>query len=129
MRLCLDTTAYINFRRGKRSAIDLIDQAEWVGLPATVIGELEAGFRRGTRYQANSLELSQFISHRIVEILEITKHVSEIYGELVQDLTQRDEHLPPNVIWISATVARSGSSLLTYDEIFRKIPRIGLILL
>ena len=43
-RLCLDTSAYVHFRKGRASVVELLDGAEWVGVPAITVGELTTGF-------------------------------------------------------------------------------------
>jgi predicted nucleic acid-binding protein len=71
-RYCLDTSAYSQFKRGHEPIVELIDRAEWIGMPAI-------GLRRlGTP-------------------------------------------LPSNDIWIAATSACAGATLLTYDEHFRRV--------
>ena len=40
----------------------MLDSAEWVGVPAIVIGELCAGFRQGSRFESNTAELDAFFS-------------------------------------------------------------------
>lgn len=56
-RICLDTSAYSHFRRGEARTVQVIDSAEWVGLPSIVLGELWAGFLLGTRTERNVAEL------------------------------------------------------------------------
>ena len=43
-RYCLDTSAYCHFRRGSPEVANRLDGAEWVGVPAVVLGELWTGF-------------------------------------------------------------------------------------
>lgn len=45
MRLCLDTSAYRHFERGDPQVVELIDRADWLGVPVVVLGELAVGFR------------------------------------------------------------------------------------
>lgn len=39
-RYCLDTSAYSHFRRGEGAAVEVLDAAEWVDVPAIALGEL-----------------------------------------------------------------------------------------
>ena len=57
-RLCLDTSAYSNFQRGHRQAVDCIDQADWIGVPTVVRGELWAGFLLGNQADRNAHALA-----------------------------------------------------------------------
>ena len=77
-RLCLDTSAYSNFRRGEPRVVDHMDRAEWIGVPSVVVGELCAGFLLGTRADENRRELGTFLDHRVVEILPITEDVAHL---------------------------------------------------
>lgn len=128
-RLCLDTSAYSNFRRGEPRVVDHMDRAEWIGVPSVVVGELCAGFLLGTRADENRRELSELLDHPVVEILAITEDVALIYGEIVVDLRHRGRPLPTNDIWIAATAARAGASILTFDRHFRDITRVGALVL
>jgi predicted nucleic acid-binding protein len=61
VRICLDTSAYSAFKRGHANVREAIAAAEEITLPAIVIGELIAGFRAGSREQANRAELERFL--------------------------------------------------------------------
>ena len=53
----------------------------------------------------------------------------EAFGELIDGLRRKGRPVPVNDIWIAATCARAGATLLTWDAHFRLIPRIGTIVL
>ena len=128
-RLCLDTSAYSNFRRGERRAVEHLDRATWVGVPGVVVGELCAGFLLGTRAEENFDALSKFLDHPVVDVLPITEEVARIYAEIFVDLRRRGRPLPTNDIWIAAAAARAGASVLTFDEHFQEIARVGSLVL
>ena len=46
-RCCLDTSAYSHFRRGDPEVVEILDGAEWVGVPAIALGEIRTGFLLG----------------------------------------------------------------------------------
>jgi predicted nucleic acid-binding protein len=48
-RYCLDTSAYSHFKRGHPPVVDVIDRADWIGVPSIVVGELWVGFLLGER--------------------------------------------------------------------------------
>ena len=128
-RLCLDTSAYSNFRRGEAQVVEHLDCAEWIGLPSVVIGELWAGFLAGTRAEKNHRDLEEFLLHPVVEVLPVDADVARIYGEIVSDLRHKGRPLPTNDLWIAATAARAGAAVLTFDQHFRDIARVGAVLL
>ena len=128
-RLCLDTSAYSNFKRGDKRAIELIDAAEWIGLPAIVVGELWTGFVQGRRREENARELQEFIANPVVEQLPVGSQAARIYGEIVGDLRSAGTPVPTNDIWIAAVAARAGATVLTYDDQFEAISRVGSLVL
>ena len=129
MRYCLDTSAYTHFKRGDRQVVELIDRADWIGIPVIVMGELAVGFRLGKRREANEEELDRFVAHPAVEVLAVSEDVVNLYAGIVLDLKVAGTPLPANDIWIAAVAARHGATVLTYDGHFRLIARVGATIL
>jgi tRNA(fMet)-specific endonuclease VapC len=125
---CLDTSAYSNFRRGHDELVALIDRADWIGVPTVTMGELRTGFLLGSRRERNEAELNEFLANPVVEVLGVDAEASRHYAEIVSDLRRAGAPLPTNDIWIAATAARHGVAVLTSDEHFERIGRIGTIL-
>ncbi len=128
-RLCLDTSAYSNFKRGDERSKELVDGAEWIGLPAIVVGELWTGFVLGRRREENARELEEFLANAVVVELSVDSQVARIYGEIVADLRSAGTPVPTNDIWIAAVAARAGATVLTYDDHFEAISRVGSLVL
>jgi tRNA(fMet)-specific endonuclease VapC len=128
-RYCLDTVAYSHLKRGETRVTAILDRAEWVGVPVIVIGELCAGFAKGSRFEKNFAELNEFLALPVVETLAVDRAVAEVFGEMVDELRRKGRPIPLNDIWIAATCARAGATLITWDAHFREIPRIGTILM
>lgn len=124
-RYCLDTVTYSHFKRGDARIAQLLDRADWIGVPVIVIGELCAGFSRGSRSRENLEELDEFLSLPVVEILPVDRRVALLFGEIVGELRRLGRPIPTNDIWIAATCAKAGSTLVTFDRHFQAIPRIG----
>ena len=129
MRYCLDTSAYSQFKRGDPQVVDLIDRAEWIGVPVLVLGELAVGFRQGRRAAANEEQLQQFLENPAVEVLPVAEDAVPLYADIVLDLKKAGTPLPANDIWIAALAARHGAPVLTYDVHFRQVARIGSLVL
>jgi len=125
MRCCLDTSAYSQFKRGDAQVVELVDRADWVGMPAVVLGELWLGFLLGSRLGQNRTELAAFVAHPAVEMLVVDEEVARIYAEIVVDLRHAGTPLPTNDIWVAATAARAGASVVTYDSHFVQIKRVA----
>ncbi len=92
-----------------------------------MLGELEAGFLQGRRAEHNLDELESFLAHPVVEELPVDRAVARIYGEIVNALRRKGTPIPTNDVWVAATAARSGATLLTYDFHFEKVDRIGVL--
>jgi predicted nucleic acid-binding protein len=128
-RCCLDTSAYSRFRRGDGGIVEILDRAEWIGVPTIVLGELRTGFLIGGRRQRNEEELHEFLANPVVRVLDVDDEVSQHYAEIVSDLRRAGTPLPTNDIWIAATAARSGALVVTFDRHFEKISRAGSLVL
>lgn len=129
MRFCLDTSAYSHFKRGDPRVVDLIDRADWLGVPVIVLGELAVGFRQGRRRDANEADLERFVANPAVEVLPVNDDVVDLYADIVLDLKRAGTPLPANDIWIAAVAARHGATVLTYEAHFGSIARVGATIL
>ncbi|MBN1566221.1 MAG: type II toxin-antitoxin system VapC family toxin [Acidobacteria bacterium] len=124
-RICLDTSAYSHFRRGDSSVVEMIGRARWVGIPSVVLGELRTGFLLGRQAAKNEDELRQFLHHPLVEVLDVDDDAARIYADIMVALRKAGTPVPTNDIWVAAVSARDGATVLTYDEHFRLIHRVG----
>jgi tRNA(fMet)-specific endonuclease VapC len=128
-RYCLDRVTYSHFKRGAPRITGILNAAEWIGVPVIVIGELCAGFAQGSKFEKKMTELNEFVAQPVVETLPVDRSVARLFGEIVADLRRSGWPIPSNDIWIAATCARAGATLLTWNSHFRYVPRIGTILL
>jgi tRNA(fMet)-specific endonuclease VapC len=62
-------------------------------------------------------------------VLPLDRNVASIFGEPVADLRRRGRPIPVNDIWIAATAAHAGATLVTFDRHFETIHRIRTIIL
>jgi len=122
VNLCLDTNAYSTFSRGRDELTAVLERADRVYLPTTVLGELFAGFRLGTRYDGNAAELDAFLKRPGVGIVTPTREVAERYGVIVRQLREQATPLPTNDIWIAASALELGARLVSYDAHFENVP-------
>jgi tRNA(fMet)-specific endonuclease VapC len=128
-RYCLDTSAYSHFKRGDAAVVELIEHAEWLGLPAVVLGQLWSGFLLGSRRERNEAELLAFLAHPSVETVAVDREVGRIYAQIVVALRRAGTPLPTNDIWIAACAVRAGAVVVTYDPHFRAIEGAGSMVL
>jgi predicted nucleic acid-binding protein len=128
-RYCLDTSAYSQFKRGHPRAVELIDGAEWLGLPSIVLGELWLGFLSGRQVERNTAELEEFLGNPAVHPLAIDADVARIFADIMMALRRAGTPLPTNDVWIAAAAANVGATVMTYDGHFKAIERVGSLVL
>ena len=125
----LDTSAYVHYRLNHADVANLLDAADWIGLPAVVQGELWAGFLSGRRREENVRLLKQFLAHPNVASLGVDSEVARLYGELSLELRSLGTPIPTNDLWIAASSIRAGSTLLTFDSHFDRLRSLRMLLL
>ena len=94
-------------------------------VPAVVLGELRSGFLLGSRPDDNERELAEFLAHPVVRVLDVDDEAATLYAEIFANLRRAGTPLPTNDLWVAALAVREGATVLTYDEHFRKIARVG----
>ncbi len=122
MRLVLDTNAYFALLSGEQQQLQLPETADWVGMPSVVIGELLAGFLRGSKAEINIMLLDDFLSSGNIETLVQGRAAAERYGALKKALRERGTPIPTNDIWIAAVALASDARLVSRDLHFGKVP-------
>jgi tRNA(fMet)-specific endonuclease VapC len=98
-------------------------------MPTIVLGELRVGFLLGRYAMENEADLHEFLSHAVVEVVGVDQEVARHYAEIVVDLRRAGRPIQTNDIWIAAIAAREGALLLSYDNDFNAISRVGSIIL
>jgi predicted nucleic acid-binding protein len=121
MRVCLDETAYVHFRRGTSTVVDAIRAASGVVVPAVVVGELQSAFRRGRRRERNEAELARFLAHPAVSTCDMDLETAEHYARIADDNRRQGVQATVTRLWVAASAAKNGLTVLTCDEEFRKI--------
>jgi tRNA(fMet)-specific endonuclease VapC len=101
--------------------LDAISAADVVFLPVTVLGELEAGFRVGSRYRENRRALDEFLREPYLRVLDVTPDTARLYGEVFASLRHAGTPIPVNDIWIAAATFGCGAHLVTFDEDFARV--------
>lgn len=121
MKLLLDTSAYVGFKRNIADLVDIIVGAEWILFSPVVLGELMFGFRNGTKFKENMNDLNEFLQHDVVKVTQIGKITSDRYSRIAAQLKRNGTPIPSNDIWIAAQTMEHGAELITSDRHFNKI--------
>ena len=121
MKILLDTSAYVGFKRNAVEAVEIIVKAELIVFSPVVLGELMFGFRNGTRFKENMDDLDRFLKHEAVDLMPFGKVTSDRYSRIAVKLRQQGTPIPTNDIWIAAQAMEQGAELITSDHHFDKI--------
>ncbi|MEA3336091.1 MAG: type II toxin-antitoxin system VapC family toxin [Chloroflexota bacterium] len=122
--LLLDTSAYSVFRRGHPQVVQALQEAKTILIPATVLGELLAGFAAGSRREDNRSELEEFLRSARVHTVPIGTLTAERYAHIYAYLRGIGRPIPTNDLWIAASAMEHGSELLTTDRHYLDVPQI-----
>ncbi len=125
MRILLDTSAYVGFKRNVEEVVEIIVSAESILFSPIVLGELMFGFRNGNRFKKNMDDLNNFLQHEVVDIIQIGKITSDRYSRIASHLKSQGTPIPSNDIWIAAQAMEHGVELITSDRHFENIASLA----
>ena len=123
-RVLLDTSAYAAFFRGHQGVRTAIRAASEIFLNPLVIGELRSGFRKGTREAANGQQLAQFLASPRCAVLVIDQDTAQRYAVIHDYLRRLGTPVAASDLWIAASAAQHGLTVVTLDTDFNKIPQV-----
>ncbi|PKL39408.1 MAG: VapC toxin family PIN domain ribonuclease [Candidatus Riflebacteria bacterium HGW-Riflebacteria-1] len=126
-RISIDTNIYSAFKLDDPAVKTLFRNTDYIGIDITVIAELFAGFRNGSREQINRDELKLFLNNPRTEILQHDLETAEFYSFILCRLRTLGKPIPTNDIWIAANSMRHGLSLCSKDRHFESIEGLLLI--
>jgi len=125
-RILLDTNAFSSYVNQDKKIIDQMLKSDKVYLSVISSGELVAGFLKGTKFEYNNITLEKFLKNSKVQLLNISKNTSDIYGKIYYELQKNGLLIPINDVWIAACAIETDSVLVTYDKHFLSIPKLKL---
>ena len=123
-RVMLDTSAYSAFMRGHGEIHRILQSAAEIYLCPIILGELLAGFTKGSHRRKNEGELEQFLSSPRVTLVDIDQGTAERYAVILDSLWKAGTPIPTNDLWIAASAMQHGLRLLTTDAHFQKVPQV-----
>lgn len=116
--LVLDTSAYSSLLRSNLEVIAIIATAKTLLIPLVVVGELRAGFIKGSRNGENESKLTAFMAQNSTEVTTIEMTTTQQFAELIIYAKSRGKSLSHNDLWIAAIAQETNSSLVTLDQDF-----------
>ena len=121
MKFLLDTNGYVGFKLGHQELVAYLARAERIFMSPIVLGELMFGFRNGSRCEQNMDELDRFVSHPVVEPIDLTAISADRYARIAAQLRKQGTPIPANDIWIAAQTMETGAELVTLDHHFENV--------
>ncbi len=109
--------------RGRPGTLAVIQEADEINLSPVVVGELLAGFGRGSKTRKNERELQEFLASPRARVIEMDEATSRRYAVILNSLRKAGTPIPTNDIWIAATAMQHGLELLTLDAHYLKLFR------
>lgn len=119
--ILIDTNAYVAFKRGETSIVEVIQHAEIIGMSPIVIGELLGGFDCGNKSKRNRDELQHFLTSSRIRLFPLTSDTANFYSQIYSSLRSKGKPIPSNDMWIAAQTLEHGCVLCTHDKHFKAI--------
>ena len=124
IRILLDTSAYIASSRVHAAIRSRMEEADEIALSVISLGELLAGFRKGSAQRSNEMGLQKFLDSPRIVAVPATTDTAQCYAVIKDSLRKAGAPVSANDLWIAATAMEHGYRLVTTDADFRKIPQI-----
>ena len=122
----LDTNAYSAFLLGNQTLSNEISGSEGIHLSLIVLGELLAGYRRGSRKEENLRDLETFLAKPNTRLTVPTRNTADYYALIKNQLRAKGKPIPTNDIWIAAQCLEHGAVLLSRDTHFEHVEGLRL---
>ncbi len=123
-RILLETSAYAAFLRGHPAIEEAVQEAAELLLSPIVLGELRSGFLKGGRHAENERQLRQFLGSPRCGVLVIDGDTADRYAAIHHYLRQQGTPVSPNDLWIAASAAQHGLTVVTLDGDFERMPQV-----
>ena len=91
---------------------------------AIVVGELLAGFRRGSRFEQNVADLRAILDSPYVFFVPVGSVTADRYARIVASLRAKGRPIPTNDVWIAAHAMETGADLVSADRHFKHVDGI-----
>lgn len=125
--ILIDTNVYSAFKANDPEVVRRFRSCEAIHLNITVLAELVAGFKAGSKEAQNREELKAFLNSPRVSLDELTEATAEFYAHLYLMLRVKGTPIPTNDLWIAASALQHGCALYSLDRHFRAIDGLLLV--
>ena len=125
MRVLLDSNAYSRLMRGDDQTAATVQDATEVLMSAVVIGELLYGFRNGSRFDRNAIDLRSFLDNPYESFVPVGPVTADRYSRIATSLRAKGNPIPTNDVWIAAHAMETGADLVSADRHFEAVDGIA----
>ena len=115
IRVAVDSNAYTAALNNEPDAVVIFKRAHQLLLPVTVLGELLAGFRHGSRYAENRAKLADLMASPRVALLPASAETADYYATIYAALRRQGSPIPTNDMWIAASCLEQAVPLFSLD--------------
>ena len=126
-RLALDTNTYTAFKAGDPAVVRRLQGCEEIHITVTVIAELLAGFKAGSKEDLNRDEMRSFLDSPRVVLDRVDEGTAEFYAHIYLGLRVAGTPIPTNDMWIAASAMQHGCALYSLDTHYRAIGGLLLV--
>jgi tRNA(fMet)-specific endonuclease VapC len=124
VRILLDTSAYAAFLRGHPELQGLLREASEIVVTPVVLGELRSGFLKGRKARENERMLGEFLASPRCEVVVVDEETAQRYAAIHDYLRRQGTPVSPNDLWVAASAAQHGLTVVTLDGDFERIPQV-----
>lgn len=117
--MILDTNALSAAAEHDPAALEIVAHAEYLAVPAIVIGEYRLGIAQ-SRYRANYENwLREWIA--TVKVFDIDVETTQHYAAIGLELKRSGKPIPANDLWIASLCRQHSLPLLSRDRHFEMV--------
>jgi len=126
-KILIDTNVYSAYKASDPEVVRRFRSTEEIHLNITVLAELVAGFKAGSKEAQNREELRAFLNSPRVVLDELTEATAEFYAHIYLMLREKGTPIPTNDLWIAASALQHGCALYSLERHFQGINGLLLI--
>lgn len=124
IRYMMDTSAYVAAMRGHAGIQESLRYADEITVCPVMLGELQAGFMKGSARKKNVETLARFLDSPRVRMVAIDDTTAEMYAAIYDSLRRAGTPVPTNDLWLAASAMQHGLKVLTTDGHYGLIAQI-----
>jgi tRNA(fMet)-specific endonuclease VapC len=117
--MIIDTNALSDFLADNEAVGQVIETAQFIGLPAIVLGEYFFGLNTSSHRRILLPRLERFIHD--ARVLDVTVATARHYAAIRSELSARGQPIPENDVWIAALARQHNLPIVSRDTHFDRI--------